>query len=86
MGFSNVLAGVAFIFAASTLAQNNTVNLFINDGLDGNAGYAASIVGACVDQTTYAIQCTSGEAYMSISLCGTAAPVCKKLQHVIVQS
>jgi len=84
MVFSKVLAGLAFILAGSTLAQNNTVNLFINDGFDGNAGYAASVVGACVDQTTYAIRCTSGPADVGSLTCGSAGVVSKKLRHMIV--
>ena len=83
MGFSKVLAGVAFILAGSALAQNNTVNLFINDAFNGNAGYAASVVGACVDQTTYAIRCTSGPAYVGSLACGSAGAVSKKLHHSI---
>lgn len=83
MGFSKVLAGIAFVLAGSALAQNNTVNLFINDGFDGNAGYAASVVGACVDQTTYAIRCTSGPAFVGSLACGSAAEVSKRLHHGI---
>jgi hypothetical protein len=83
MGFSKVLAGVAFILVGSALAQNNTVNLFINDDFDGDVGYAASVIGACVDQTTYALRCTSGPAYVGSSTCGPAGVVSKKLHHSI---
>jgi hypothetical protein len=42
-----------------TAMSSDTVNLFI-DAIDENFGYAASIVEACVEQTVYALQCTSG--------------------------
>ncbi len=79
MGFSKVLAGVVFLLAGSALAQNNTVNLFINDGFDGDAGYAASVIGACVDQTTYALRCTSGPPEVGSETCGPDAVVSKKV-------
>jgi hypothetical protein len=82
MWLSKVLSGLAFILASSALAQNNTVNLFINDGLGGDAGFAASVVGACVDQTTYAIRCTSGPPDVGSLTCGSAGAVSKKL-HII---
>ena len=77
MGFSKVQAGIAFVLAGSTLAQNDTVNIFINDGLGGDAGFAASVVGACVDQTTYAIRCTSGPPDVGSSTCGPDGVVSK---------
>ena len=79
MWLSKVLSGLAFILASSALAQNNTVNLFINDGFDGDAGYAASVIGACVDQTTYALQCTSGPPEVGSETCGPDAVVSKKV-------
>lgn len=36
-----------------------TVNLFLDNPIE-SLEYAASVIDACVDQTTYAIQCTDG--------------------------
>ncbi|KAH8803346.1 hypothetical protein F5884DRAFT_903908 [Xylogone sp. PMI_703] len=67
-------AMVALTALTLAAAQNATVNLFIIDNFDGNAGYQASIVSACGDATVYAVQCTSGPASASPSTCGPAAP------------
>ncbi|KAH8893680.1 hypothetical protein GQ53DRAFT_821608 [Thozetella sp. PMI_491] len=56
----------------STTASNTTINMFIDDGLRGRAGYAASIVSACIDQTVYAIRCTSAY-YAGSDTCGPSA-------------
>ncbi|KAK4120564.1 hypothetical protein N657DRAFT_579689 [Parathielavia appendiculata] len=37
--------------------------------------YAASIIDACVDQTTYALRCTSGPSYIRTDVCGANAGV-----------
>lgn len=47
-----------------------TVNMFM-DGESPSMKWAASIVDACIDQTTYALQCTSGPSSLSFSgVCG----------------
>lgn len=51
-----------------------TINMFI-DGESPSMGYAASIIDACVDQTTYALRCTSGPSYIPETLCGADAIV-----------
>ncbi|KAH8884336.1 hypothetical protein GQ53DRAFT_662066 [Thozetella sp. PMI_491] len=56
-------------------SQNDTVNLFLAN-LDTSWEYAASIVGACADQTTYALQCTSGDYYVGTETCGPHANAC----------
>jgi len=53
---------------------NTTVNMFIDDAFDGQAGYAASVVTACLDQTVYAIRCTSAR-FAGSNTCGPNAPV-----------
>ncbi|CAN8097550.1 unnamed protein product [Discula destructiva] len=76
---STTLAAMA-LFTSFAAAQSNsssaipTVNMFINDDLNGDAAYAASIVSACADKTVYALQCTSAED-VSQSTCGPDAPV-----------
>ena len=57
----------------NSISSGNTVNLFINDDLGGDAGYGASIISACSDQTVYAIRCTS--ANVPGETCGPNAPV-----------
>lgn len=52
-----------------SITRNNTVNLFI-DSANDNFEYGASIVTACVDQTVYAIQCTSGPWSVGSATCG----------------
>lgn len=51
-----------------------TVNLFL-DVLEGDYGWGASIVTACVDQTVYAIQCTQGPKTVGSKVCGPSAQV-----------
>ncbi len=51
-----------------------TVNLFI-DGLSPSMKYAASVVDACTDETTYALRCTSAPSFIGTSTCGPNAPV-----------
>ncbi|CAN8097549.1 unnamed protein product [Discula destructiva] len=76
---STTLAAMA-LFTSFAAAQSNsssaipTVNMFINDDLNGDAAYAASIVSACADKTVYALQCTSAED-VSQSTCGPDAPI-----------
>jgi hypothetical protein len=48
----------------------DTINLFI-DARDPDNEYAVSIVNACVSETVYAIQCTSGTE----DGCGSNGPV-----------
>ncbi|KAK4096696.1 hypothetical protein N658DRAFT_501265 [Parathielavia hyrcaniae] len=44
------------------------------DGDSEDLMYAASIIGACADQTTYALRCTSGPRYYS-EACNPTAPI-----------
>ncbi len=60
--------------ARNDSSTNNTVNLFIN-GASPNMKYAGSIVSACVDQTVYAVRCTSGPELVGTVSCGSDAPV-----------
>lgn len=73
--FSVTVAVAAFALAAAQTTNVPSVNLFINDDLDGDAGYAASIVTACADQTVYEMRCTSGPAFVEPYTCGANAPV-----------
>lgn len=66
-------ATVALVFAQNTTGSGNFVNIFINDGLGGEAEYAASIKSACSDRTVYAIRCTSAD--VAENTCGPNAPV-----------
>jgi hypothetical protein len=49
--------------APTLVGRNNsnvpTVNIFIDSGGVSSFKYAASIIDACVDKTTYAIRCTA---------------------------
>ncbi|KAK3305302.1 uncharacterized protein B0T15DRAFT_193015 [Chaetomium strumarium] len=56
--FTTTLAAAATL-ASLVVAQNNSVNMFIEDGINGQGLYAASIISACKDQTVYALRCTS---------------------------
>ncbi|KAK3331377.1 hypothetical protein B0H66DRAFT_546418 [Apodospora peruviana] len=51
-----------------------TVNMFIDSESPDNK-FAASIVNACRDQTTYAMRCTSGPSTQTFDVCGPNAPV-----------
>jgi len=72
---ATALAGFA-VAADNSASSDNTVQLFIDDALNGKGRYAASVVNACKDQTVYAIQCTSDTGgYVGSRTCGAAAPV-----------
>ena len=58
----------------TTTTNGTTINMFIDDIFDGNAGYAASVISACADSTIYAIRCTSGLQVGTLT-CGPSAPV-----------
>lgn len=62
------------IHARNTSTETDTVNLFI-DSVNEDYEYAASIVTACVDQTVYALQCTSAPLGEGTAACGVNAPV-----------
>ncbi|KAJ9136647.1 hypothetical protein NKR23_g9683 [Pleurostoma richardsiae] len=70
---SFIAATAVALLAGAAIAENSTVNLFINDDMDGDAGYVASVVSACADETVYAIQCTSGP--VGPATCGPDAPI-----------
>lgn len=74
-GTAAVVTAMFALAAAQSTSSTPSVNLFINDALDGDAAYAASIVTACADQTIYAIRCTSGPVYVEPSICGPDALV-----------
>ena len=59
-----------------------TVNLFI-DGYSPSLKYAASVIDACVDQTTYALRCTSAPSYIGTATCGPNAPVSPTIIHLL---
>jgi hypothetical protein len=61
----------------NSTASNSTVNLFLGSGGAEfrDWDYAASIITACVDQTVYAIQCTSAPQSVGSATCGPNAPV-----------
>jgi hypothetical protein len=56
------IAYLAMALARLAAAQYNssvpTINMFIDDGLDGDESYAASIVCAGASETIYAVRCT----------------------------
>lgn len=58
-----------------------TVNMFI-DAQSNDFEYAASIITACVDQTVYALQCTSAPVGVDPSACGPNAGVSFTLLHM----
>lgn len=76
---SAAVAMAAFTLAAaqttSSASATPSVNLFINDALDGDAAYAGSIVTAYTDATVYALHCTSGPALVGSKTCGPDADV-----------
>lgn len=66
---------LALALARLAAAQGNssipTINMFIDDGLDGDESYAASIVCAGATETIYAIQCTDeGRVDVGSETCG----------------
>jgi hypothetical protein len=76
MRSSTITAAAVAALASVALAQNNSVNMWIDDALNGQGLYAASVVGACKDQTTYALRCTSArDSDIGSRTCGPAAPV-----------
>lgn len=63
----------------STTSGNTpgSVKLFLDDAIDGQGLYAASIASVCKDYTVYAIQCTSArEDWIGSNTCGPDAEVC----------
>lgn len=74
------IASLAVVLARLAAAQDNssvpTVNMFIDDGLDGDESYAASIVCAGASETIYALQCTDeGSMGVGSATCGPNAEV-----------
>ena len=59
----------------SAASATPSINLFINDEFNGDAGYAASIITAYTDATVYALRCTSGPALIGSATCGPSAVV-----------
>lgn len=71
---------LAVVLARLAAAQDNssvpTINMFIDDGLDGDESYAASIVCAGASETIYAMQCTDeGSMGVGSATCGPNAEV-----------
>lgn len=71
---------LAVVLARLVAAQGNssvpTINMFIDDGLDGDESYAASIVCAGPSETIYAMQCTDeGSMGVGSATCGPDAEV-----------
>lgn len=73
---------LAVVLARLAAAQDNssvpvpTINMFIDDGLDGDESYAASIVCAGASETIYALQCTDeGSVGVGSATCGPDAEV-----------
>lgn len=71
---------LAVVLARLVAAQDNssvpTINMFIDDGLDGDESYAASIVCAGPSETIYAMQCTDeGSMGVGSATCGPDAEV-----------
>ncbi|KAK4239961.1 hypothetical protein C8A03DRAFT_13685 [Achaetomium macrosporum] len=65
----------SFAVAQNNTGSGNTVDLFIDDDINSQGLYAASIVSACNDQTVYALQCTSARGdVVGSRTCGAAAP------------
>lgn len=63
----------------STIGNSTvTVNMFI-DSENSDYEYAASIITACVDQTVYALQCTSAPDTVGAATCGPNAAVSSNL-------
>ena len=67
-------------FPRLVVARNDsnvpTINMFI-DGESPRLKYAASIVDVCGGETTFALRCTSGPAYIPSRQCGANAVVSK---------
>jgi len=58
----------------TSTTRNNTVNLFIDSAYSAGE-YDASIITACVDQTVYAIRCTTAPGFVGSETCGPNAVV-----------
>lgn len=74
------IVSLAVVLARLAAAQDNssipTINMFIDDGLDGDESYAASIVCAGASETIYAVQCTDeGTVDVGSATCGPDAQV-----------
>lgn len=71
-------AALARLAAAQDNSSVPTINMFIEDMLDGNQSYAASIVCAGASETIYAMQCTDagpGSSDVDWKTCGPYANV-----------
>lgn len=64
----------ANLHARNTSETPNTVNLFL-DVTEDDYEFAASVITACVDQTIYALQCTSASGFVGGATCGPNAAV-----------
>lgn len=72
----SVAIGLTRLAAAQDNSSVPTINMFIDDGLDGDESYAASIVCAGASETIYAIQCTDeGSMGVGSATCGPDAEV-----------
>lgn len=74
------IISLAVVLARLAAAQDNssvpTINMFIDDGLDGDESYAASIVCAGASETIYAVHCTDeGSVGVGSATCGPDAEV-----------
>ncbi|KAI3394972.1 hypothetical protein diail_2030 [Diaporthe ilicicola] len=74
------IVSLAMVLARLAAAQDNssipTINMFVDDGLDGDESYAASIVCAGASETIYAIRCTDeGTVDAGSATCGPDAEV-----------
>jgi hypothetical protein len=64
----------------NSTTSGDTVKVFLDDALDGQGLYAASIASVCKDHTVYAIQCTSAsEDWIGSNTCGPDAEVCNSI-------
>ncbi|KAK4141445.1 uncharacterized protein C8A04DRAFT_14080 [Dichotomopilus funicola] len=74
---ASVAAGLT-IHATNTTASGNHANFFLDDSIDGQGMYAASVIEACNPlETVYAIQCTGvadDDYYVDSRTCGSDAP------------
>lgn len=69
-----VFATLAILAAALASAQSTTVSVFLPTAYDTNVSFAASVIGACSDQTLYELQCTEG-IFASTITCDSNGPV-----------
>lgn len=78
MRSSVVSLGVVLARLGAAQESVPTINMFIDDALDGNQSYAASIVCAGDSETIYAMRCTDagpGTRYVDSETCGPGAQV-----------